>query len=73
MNTLYNTEEFEIINIRCKELQDKYNFEIPKYILIELIKPIYNRLEVALLINMAIMNDRFTKEEGLMLKKKFCY
>ena len=54
------------------ELQNEYDFEIPKYILSQLIKPSYNKTNVAALINLAVMNDRFTSEDGRLLKNKYC-
>ena len=69
----YSIEKIEERNKKCDELQKEYDFEIPKYILTELIKPSYNKLNVASLINLAVVNDRFTSDEGLLLKNKYCY
>ena len=72
----YTIEEIEKIkenSRKCNELQNEYDFEIPKYILSQLIKPSYNKTNVAALINLAVMNDRFTSEEGMMLKNKYCF
>ena len=71
----YSKEEIEEIKEnrrKCDELQDEYDFQIPKYILSQLIKPSYNKTNVAALINLAVMNDRFTTEEGMLLKNKYC-
>ncbi len=73
MDGLYNAEELELRNYLCSKIQKKYEFEIPKYILVELIKPSYDKLELNLLINLAVMNNRFTYDEGLILKNKYCY
>ena len=72
----YTIEEIEDIkenSRKCDELQNEYDFEIPKYILSQLIKPSYNKSNVAALINLAVMNDRFTSEEGMLLKNKYCF
>lgn len=71
----YTIEEIEKIkenSKKCDELQNEYDFEIPKYILSQLIKPSYNKTNVAALINLAVMNDRFTSEDGRLLKNKYC-
>lgn len=71
----YSIEEIEEIkenSRKCEILQNEYDFEIPKYILSQLIKPSYNKTNVAALINLAVMNDRFTNEEGMVLKNKYC-
>lgn len=59
--------------LKCEELQKEYEFEIPRYILTELISTSYNKLDVCLLVNMAVINHRFTDEEGNILKNKYCF
>jgi len=71
--TIEEIEEIKENSRKCDELQNEYDFEIPKYILSQLIKPSYNKTNVAALINLAVMNDRFTSEEGMMLKNKYCF
>ena len=65
--------ELERINKECSKIQAKYNFKIPKYILTTLIKEDYDKVEVIYLINMAIINKRFTNEEGKLLKNDYCF
>lgn len=76
MQHYFSIEEIEKIkddSRKCELLQSEYDFEIPKYILSQLIKPSYNKINVAALINLAVMNDRFTSEEGILLKNKYCF
>lgn len=70
--TIEEIEEIKENSRKCDELQNEYDFEIPKYILSQLIKPTYNKTNVAALINLAVMNDRFSSEEGRLLKNKYC-
>lgn len=63
---VYN--QFLIRKRKCEELQRKYNFEIPRYILGEMIKDSYDKNELCLLINMAKINNRFTEKEADKLK-----
>lgn len=72
MKKTYNMEEIEYINLKCKEVQNRYNFNIPKYILVELASSNYNKVELCMLINMAVINKRFTIEEGKILKNEYC-
>ena len=65
--------ELERINKECSKIQAKYNFEIPKYILTTLIKKDYDKVDGIYLINMAVINKRFTKEEGKLLKNDYCF
>ena len=58
--------------IKREKLQEKFDFEIPNYILTELIKPNYDRNEICYLVNMAVINERFTAEEGYILKNIYC-
>jgi len=58
--------------IEYKKIQEKYDFIIPNYLLTELIKPNYDKIELCYLVNMAVINERFTEEEGLILKQKYC-
>lgn len=55
-----------------KEIQDKYDFVIPKYILKELINPNYDKIDLCYLVNMAVINERFTEEEGRIIKQEYC-
>ena len=73
MNYVYEREKLEAKNILYKEIQRNYNFTIPQYILSEIIKPLYDKKELCMLINMAIMNERFSDNEGKILKEKYCY
>ena len=63
---MYN--EYLIRSKRCDDLQKKYNFKIPRYILSEMIKEDYDKNEMCLLINMARINNRFTEKEADILK-----
>lgn len=58
--------------IECNKIQNKYDFVIPKYILVELIKPNYDKIDLCYLVNMAVINERFTEEEGKILKERYC-
>lgn len=73
MSMSINIEEYERRNRECSKIQEQYDFEIPKYILSTLIKKNYDKVEVVLLINMAVMNERFTEEEGKLLKSEYCF
>ena len=61
-------KQYLIRRNKCKELQKKYNFKIPMYILSEMIKENYDKNELCLLINMARINNRFTEDEADILK-----
>ena len=63
---MYN--QYLIRRNKCKNVQKKYNFEIPMYILSEMIKDNYDKNELCLLINMAKINNRFTEYEADLLK-----
>lgn len=63
---VYN--QFLIRKRKCDELQRKYSFEIPRYILSEMIKDSCDKNELCLLINMAKINNRFTEKEADRLK-----
>lgn len=72
MKKKYYIEEIEYIEFKYKQIQKRYNFKIPKYILRELASSSYNKRELCMLINMAIMNKRITIKEGEILKKEYC-
>lgn len=61
-------KQYLIRRNKCNELQKKYNFKIPMYILGEMIKDNYDKNELCLLINMARLNNRFTEDEADILK-----
>lgn len=63
---MYN--QYLIRRNKYKNVQKKYNFEIPMYILSEMIKDNYDKNELCLLINMAKINNRFTEDEADLLK-----
>ena len=73
MNPINEMKILEEKQIKYQEIQKHYNFIIPKYILREIIKPLYDKRELCMLINMAIMNERFSDDEGKILKEKYCF
>lgn len=73
MKEKYYIEEIEYIELKYKKIQEKYKFEIPKYILRELASSSYNKKELCMLINMAVINNRITIKEGEILKKEYCF
>ena len=72
-NRYYIKEELEYIELKYKEIQKRYSFEIPKYILRELASSSYNKKELCMLINMAVINKRIKIKEGEILKKEYCF
>ena len=64
-------KEYLIRSKKCDELQKNYSFDIPKYILSEMIKENYDKNELCLLINMAKINNRFTEKEADILKYEY--
>lgn len=79
--TSYSTKELQglltkmmFIKVQGSEIQKKYNFTIPDYILEEIVttRNKLDRLNIQLMINMAVINNRLTKGQARMLKKEYC-
>ncbi len=73
MDYKYTIEYLQEIKSRCLKIQNKYEFKIPEYILTEIAEENYDRMNLCLLINMAIINNRLTSEEGKILKTEYCF
>ncbi len=65
--------KLNIFNQEKKNIQSKFDFNIPDYLIDEIIEShsnkIYNNLQY--LINCAIINGKISKENGYMLKKVY--
>lgn len=79
--TNYSTKELQelltemmFVTAQGSEIQKKYEFTIPDYILEEIVltRNKLNRLNLQLMINMAVINNRLTKGQATMLKKEYC-
>jgi len=68
----YELEKLKIIKERSSLVQEKYNFEIPDYVLQEIVKDVIDKDRIRLFINLAVENNRITREEGEQLKNDFC-
>lgn len=79
--TSYSTEE--LMNLVTRdvyvkkigtEIQEKLGFEIPFYILEEIAfgKEHIDKLRLGILINIAELNDKITKEQSRKLKQIYC-
>ena len=73
MENKYYTEEIKYIELKYKQIQERYKIQIPKYILRELASSSYNKKELCMLINMAVINKRITLKDGEILKKEYCF
>lgn len=80
--TSYSTKELQelltemmFIKAQGSEIQKNYKFTIPDYILEEIVttRNKLDRLNLQLMINMAVINNRLTKGQARMLKKEYCY
>ena len=59
------------LNKKCDDIQNRYKFKVPKYILTELVENGSDKLNICSLINLAVMNDRISVNEGKLLKKDY--
>lgn len=68
-------EYIECMENKRKEIQDKFSFEIPTYILDEIIESAGRHREdnINCLINAAIINDRISEEDAYFLKNEFVF
>ena len=80
--TKYSTEElqkllteFMFIKMKGNEIQKKFNFIIPDYVLEEIVltRNKLDKLNLNLMINLAVINNRLTKRQAKMLKNEFYY
>ncbi len=80
--TSYSTKELQelltemmFIKAQGSEIQKNYKFTIPDYILEEIVttRNELDRLNLQLMINMAVINNRLTKGQARMFKNKYCY
>ena len=63
--------EMEVLKIQIqneKKIQEQYDFEIPNYVLEEMIVP---SEKLFLFINIAVLNNRLSKENAQYLKNKY--
>lgn len=62
-------EQIEKINKMTNKLKEYFNFEIPRYVIDEILdNGEYNN--ICSLINLAVVNERLTKNEGECFKSK---
>ena len=80
--TRYSTEELQklltklmFVKMQGNEIQKKFNFIIPDYVLEEIVlsRNKLDRLNLNLMINLAVINNRLTKGQAKMLKNEFYY
>ena len=79
--TNYSTKELQelltemmFVKAQGSEIQKNFYFTIPDYILDEIVltKNKLEKLNLNILINIAVINHRLTKGQATMLKKAFC-
>ena len=70
-NKIFTQKYVMQLNAKCDDIQSKYEFNIPKYILTELVENGSDKLNICSLINLAVMNDRISVNEGNLLKKDY--
>lgn len=63
--------EMIFIKAQGREIQKKFEFVIPDYVLDEIVlaRNKLNKLNLQLMINMAVLNNRLTNEQAKELKK----
>ena len=68
-------EKIAQLEIERKKIQDNFNFKIPVYILDEIIEEDekYNVENINVLINLAKINNRISKEDAMILKNEFVF
>ena len=59
------------LNKKCDDIQNRYKFKVPKYILTEIVENNFDKLNLCALINLAVMNNRLSVNEGNLLKKDY--
>lgn len=66
--------ELEFIKAQGREIQKKFEFTIPDYILEEIVltRNKLEKLSLQIMINMAVLNKRITKGQARKLKNAFC-
>lgn len=72
MDIQYELEKLKVIKEKGALVQEKYNFEIPDYVLQEIVRDRIDKNKIRLFINLAVENNRITREEGEQLKNDFC-
>lgn len=77
----YSTKELEdlltetmIIKKKCKDIQKKFDFTIPDYVLEEIVltRNKKEKVNLCLMINIAVLNNKLTKGQARKLKKSYC-
>ncbi len=77
----YSTEELQELLIKmrhiieqCEEIQKKFEFTIPNYVLEEIVftKNKMEKCNLHLMINIAFLNNKLTKRQAQKLKKYYC-
>lgn len=66
--TIYK-EELEMYNREAPKIQAKFDFEVPAYILHEMITNSFNKENIICLVNLAMMNGRILETNANVLKK----
>lgn len=66
--------ELEFIKAQGREIQKNFDFTIPDYILEEIVltRNKLEKLNLQIMINIAVINNRITKGQAIKLKKAYC-
>lgn len=67
-------KQFYEMKAQGREIQKNFNFFIPDYVLDEIVltQNKHQKLNLLVLINLAMMNKRLTEEQASELKNKYC-
>ena len=68
-----NIQSMQSLYLQAQRIQNKYSFEIPHYILEEIAEQRNDKVNLLFLINMAVINNRFSDKEADVLKRDFCF
>ena len=66
--------ELEFIKAQGREIKKNFDFTIPDYILEEIVltRNKLEKLNLQIMINIAVINNRITKGQAIKLKKAYC-
>ena len=66
--------EMEFVIAQGREIQKKFKFEIPDYVLAEIVRTRnkVQKLNLSALINLAVINRRLTENNAKELKDTYC-
>lgn len=77
----YSTKELKdlltetmIIKKKCKDIQKKFEFTIPDYVLEEIVltRNKEEKVNLCLMINIAVLNNKLTKGQARKIKNIYC-